>query len=188
MGQVSYEDTVRGITGECKDTLLKVRPEEVQTFIETLLSSQKVFFTGVGRVMLSLEAIAKRLAHLGIATYCVGQITEPAITDKDTLVVGSGSGESMIPVAMARKAKGFGAKIVYIGANPQSTMAKLADVTVRIPARTKLYLPDETQSIQPMTSLFEQCLLLLGDTAAKMIIEQNNIKMEELWRCHANLE
>ena len=188
MEQLSYEEIVGKITDECESTLLKIKPEEVQAFIEMMDASQKIFFTGVGRVMLSLEAIAKRFAHLGIKTYCVGQITEPAITDKDMLVVGSGSGESIIPVSIAKKAKKFGAKIAYIGANPQSTMAGIADVTVRIPARTKLYLPDETESIQPMTSLFEQCLLLLGDTVAKMIIAKNNINMKELWQYHANLE
>ncbi len=38
---------------------------------------------GVGRVKLALEAIAKRLAHLGVDTVMVGQITEPAICEKD---------------------------------------------------------------------------------------------------------
>ena len=60
-----------------------------------LTSAKRVFFVGVGRVLLSLEAIAKRYAHLGIDTVIVGQITEPAITKDDVLVVGSGSGETM---------------------------------------------------------------------------------------------
>ena len=39
-----------------------------------------------------------------------------------------------------------------------------------------------------MTSLFEQCVLLLGDILAKMIVESRNIDMKALWQCHANLE
>lgn len=102
--------------------------------------------------------------------------------------MGSGSGESVIPVSIAKIAKKYGAKIIYIGSNPESTMAGMADVFVRIPARTKLYLEDETESVQPMTSLFEQSLLLFGDTVAKLIIDKNNINIKDLWQFHANLE
>lgn len=59
---------------------------------------------------------------------------------------------------------------------------------VRIPVRTKNYLEDEIDSVQPMTSLFEQSLLLFGDVVAKMIIDERQIDMKSLWRYHANLE
>ena len=59
---------------------------------------------------------------------------------------------------------------------------------VRIPVRTKLYLEDEIASVQPMTTLFEQSVLLLGDVIAKMIIEERQLDMKSLWRYHANLE
>ena len=67
-------------------------------------------------------------------------------------------------------------------------MKEHTDVFVRIPVSTKLGLPNEVPSIQPMTSLFEQSLLLLGDTIALMIIKEKDINMKELWQYHANLE
>jgi 6-phospho-3-hexuloisomerase len=67
-------------------------------------------------------------------------------------------------------------------------MKDIADFMVRIPVRTKLYLEDEIDSQQPMTSLFEQTLLLLGDIVAKIIIDRKNINLKELWQFHANLE
>ena len=39
-----------------------------------------------------------------------------------------------------------------------------------------------------MTSLFEQSLLLLGDAAAKMMIDRRALDMKALWQYHANLE
>jgi len=54
--------------------------------------------------------------------------------------------------------------------------------------RTKNYLDDEIDSNQPMTSLFEQTLLLLGDIVAKMLIEREDLDMKALWQYHANLE
>ena len=110
------------------------------------------------------------------------------MTDRDILIVGSGSGESLVPVAIARKAKSIGGKIVHIGSNPQSSLAPITDLMVRIPVQTKLYLADEIVSNQPMSSLFEQALLLLGDAVAAMIVAQKNIELKKLWAYHANLE
>lgn len=183
-----YAQTVRVILDELNEALDSVDDGSTEEFLSMLENAEQVFFIGVGRVMLSLEAISKRLAHLGIRAHVVGEITEPAITERDMLVVGSGSGESLVPVAIARKAKSLGAKLVLIGGNSKSTIAQMADLFVRIPVQTKLALPGEIVSQQPMTSLFEQSLLLYGDALAAMIIARHGIDAKKLWRCHANLE
>lgn len=168
--------------------LKSVEPQSIEKLVDEILNAEQVFFVGVGRVFLALQSIAKRLAHLGIQTHCVGEITEPALTDKDLLVVGSGSGSSLVPLNIAKKAKTVGAGIVHIGSNPCSEMKDIADFMVRIPVRTKLYMDNEIESKQPMTTLFDQALLIMGDTIAKMIIEERCLDMKELWKYHANLE
>ena len=95
---------------------------------------------------------------------------------------------SLFPLGIAKKANAIGAKIVHIGSNPNSEMKDLCEFMVRIPVRTKFYLEDEIDSCQPMTSLFEQSVLLLGDVLAKMIIERKQLDMKGLWQYHANLE
>lgn len=162
--------------------------ESTQRLLEEILVARQVFFVGVGRVLLSLQAVCKRFNHLGISAYFVGEVAEPAITQQDLLIVGSGSGESIVPVCIARKAKQLGAHVALIGSNAQSTLAKTADLFVRIPVQTKLGKADELFSVQPMTSLFEQTLLLYGDSLAKLIIEQKQLDMGALWQHHANLE
>ncbi len=188
MSELNFNDECKLIVEELNKALGQVDNAQVATLIDSIKAAEKVFFVGVGRVLLSLEAIAKRLAHLGIKTYIVGQITEPAITDKDLLIVGSGSGETAFPLIIAKKAKQYNAKVVHIGANPESSMKEFSDAFVRIPVATKIGRPDEVPSIQPMTSLFEQSLLLLGDTVALMLIKEKNIDMKSLWQYHANLE
>lgn len=77
----------------------------------------------------------------------------------------------------------------HIGANPTSSMAEYEDVFIRLRCRTKFYLPDEIVSKQPMSSLFEQSLLLLLDSVAMNIIERQEITdLHTLWKYHANLE
>jgi|SRR5699024_6664960 len=185
---MKYKSAQEKIVAELSDSLGSISEDEVQELVKMIKSADKVFFVGVGRVLLSLQAIAKRLAHIGIDTIVVGQITEPAITEKDLLIVGSGSGESTFPLAIAKKAKSYNSSVSHIGSNPDSSMNSYSDHFVRIPVQTKLNRDGEVQSIQPMTSLFEQSLLLLGDTVALMIIEEDKINMKELWQYHANLE
>lgn len=183
-----YPDTVRIVLAEIEEALGAVDRNSVEKFVTSLLEADQVYFVGVGRVLLSLKAICKRLAHLGIKTHYVGEVTEPAITKKDLLVVGSGSGASLIPLEIAKKAHAIGAKIIHVGSNPDSDMKGVCEFMVRIPVRTKKYLEDEIPSVQPMTSLFEQSLLLFGDVVAKMIIDERKLDMSGLWKYHANLE
>ncbi|KMY52331.1 sugar isomerase [Peribacillus loiseleuriae] len=187
---MNYWEVSKDIINELGNTLGNTNREEVEQLIAEIQKAEKVFFVGVGRVLLSLEAIAKRLAHLGIKTYIVGQITEPAITERDLLIVGSGSGETAFPLIIAKKAKQFKATVAHIGANSQSSMREYTDLFIKIPVSTKLHLPGEIPSVQPMTSLFEQSLLLLGDTIALMMIKEKDKDkdMHSLWQYHANLE
>ncbi len=184
-----YEAASSQVIEELDKTLKSIRSEELEKLVEAILQADQVFFVGVGRVMLALQCVCKRLAHLGIKAHYVGEITEPAIKKEDLLIVGSGSGGSLFPLGIAKKARAtVDCKIVHIGSNPNSEMKDIADFMVRIPVRTKYYLDDEIDSCQPMTSLFEQSVLLVGDILAKMIIEQKQLDMKSLWQYHANLE
>ena len=79
----SFHECERIIINELSDVLGNVDETQIDQLTDLITGARKVFFVGVGRVELALEAIAKRLAHLGIDTVMVGQITEPAICDKD---------------------------------------------------------------------------------------------------------
>ncbi len=184
-----YKATCESVFEELQKTMASIDTDSLERLTEDILNAEQVYFVGVGRVLLSLQCICKRLAHLGIKAHYVGEITEPAITKNDLLIVGSGSGGSLFPLGIAKKARSaVDCKIVHIGSNPNSEMKDIADYMVRIPVRTKFYLEDEIDSCQIMTSLFEQSVLLLGDILAKMIVDSRNINMKELWQFHANLE
>lgn len=186
--QNMYVPCSKLILEECGAAVLAVNPKTVENYIRRVEAARKVFFVGVGRVLLSLEAIGKRYAHLGIDTVIVGQITEPSITEKDVLIVGSGSGETAIPLAIAKKARQIGAAVIHIGSNPISSMKMYEDLFVRIPVESRGKAEDEIRSKQPMTSLFEQSLLLFGDITALMIIREKHLDLKQLWEFHANLE
>jgi 6-phospho-3-hexuloisomerase len=184
----AYSESLALVLDECDEALKQVDIAKVEKFIELLLIAERVFFVGTGRVLLSLQSMSTRLRHVGLETYHVGQTAEPPITERDLLIIGSGSGESIFPVAVAKRAKELGVRIVHIGSNPMSSLKDITDLFIRIPARTKLNLADEIDSKQPMSSLFEQCLLLFGDIVANMLIHRKGLTPATLWSRHANLE
>jgi 6-phospho-3-hexuloisomerase len=185
----SYAESRSIILEELRTALQSVASQEVDAFVHMICDAENVFVVGVGRVLLMLQAFSKRLNHLGISSYYVGEVNEPAITPSDILVVGSGSGESVVPLQIVKLAYSLGVKVVHIGSNRKSSMAQYEHLFVRIPCRTKLELSDEIPSQQPMSSLFEQSVLILGDILACMIMQKKQITdMHALWKQHANLE
>ena len=111
---------------ECSEALVRIEDSQSEELIRAILEADQIFFVGVGRVLLSLQSICKRFAHLGLKAHYVGEITEPAITEKDLLIAGSGSGESIFPVEIVKKAKKIGAKIAWIGSNKESTFTSIS--------------------------------------------------------------
>ena len=80
-------------------------------------------------------------------------------------------------------------KIAHIGCIPDNPISPITDVFVRIPCKNKKAMDDVVPSKQPMTTLFEQCVLLLGDIVAVMILAKRGVEVtEDLWFGHANLE
>jgi len=176
------------VIAEVTIALDRIDSLQLAELIDAIEAADKVFYIAVGRVLLAMKALAKRLAHLGVRIYCVGDITEPALTEKDLLIVASGSGESIIPVVIARKAKSLNARIAHIGSNPDSSLKPITDIFLRIPVKTKLDKPDELKSMQPMTTLFDQTLYLLGDVMSMVIARRKGLDPNRLWVYHANLE
>jgi len=173
---------------EIKETLEEVEEKEVEHLVDSILSAEKVFVVGVGRVMFIMRSLAKRMKHLGIDVHVVGETVEPPIGAKDLLLAGSASGETMVTITIARIARERGARIGIITSSTQSKLKELADICVRIPCPTKLHLPDESRSFQPMGNLFEQSLLIFGDCIAMLLQKRRAITQEQMWNAHANLE
>jgi len=188
MEEMSFQEIKSDVGKEIELSLSKIDEKEVEDFINLILSHKKIFVIGVGRVMLMLQAFAKRLKHLGLDSYVVGETTVPAIGEKDILIAASGSGETLTTVNTAKLAQNQGAKVALITSSSHSTLKELADASVRIPSPTKLHLSEEISSKQPMTTLFEQCLLIFSDCISMIIEKKLNISEEKMWKVHANLE
>ncbi|MCX7017517.1 MAG: SIS domain-containing protein [bacterium] len=183
-----YRELAATITAEVHAVLDKVDSVEVDRLVDELSGARRVFIFAVGRVMLALECLGKRLGHLQIDCQIVGAVTEKPIGPEDLLLIASGSGESKLPAEITRIAKAKSARIGLITAADDSTIKRLSDFSLRMPCSTKTDPSCGIRSIQSMSTLFDQCLHLLGDVIAIKLQERRGLSNEELWKYHANLE
>lgn len=195
----NYEINTSIVVEEIKKALLAIPNDQTTNLINQIIKADRVFLVAIGRVSLSLQCFGKRLSHLGIKVELVGSLTEKPATTKDLLIVASGSGESLIPVQIAKKAKQIKCKILLITAAKKSTIRKISNFVVELHSPTKLIVKNELEnlfdsasktekSIQPMSTLFDQALHIYGDVVSLGIIEKLKINKNKLWKYHANLE
>lgn len=178
--------------------------EEVDKFVDILLSGRlrriqdglpkkKVLCYGAGRMGLSIRAFAMRLNHLGIPAYFFGDTYIPPFTKDDIVVLVSNSGETrtVVSIANAVTAK-CQAEIVAITANPNSTLAKYANHVVTFKScnggLNSADDPSKINSIQPMTTLTEQAMLIFFDLVVLELIRAGNIDIEGCKKFHSNIE
>jgi 6-phospho-3-hexuloisomerase len=194
-----YHKNSKLIIDEISDIISKVSLKQTDTLINQILTSNRIFLIAIGRVNLSLQCFGKRLAHLGLKIELVGSLTEKPASKGDLLIVASGSGESIVPLEITKKAKKIGCKILHITSAKKSSIRKLANYVVELNTPTKKIkikmkesLSDSISktktSIQPMSTLFDQVLHIYGDVVSTQIIEKLKLNKINLWKNHANLE
>jgi len=183
------KDAIAGIVTEVGDCLRKVREENLAQALLQISGAKRVFLAGSGRSALGIRGFAMRLMHLGMDAHLVGETTTPPISAADCLVIGSGSGRTPGLVAVAEKARAIGASIVVFTIDANSPIAAQAKTVVDIPAVSpKARNAPRGQSLQPMGSLFEQCLFLLLDALVLALMREKNVTAAEMFERHANLE
>ena len=122
-----------------------------------------------------------RLSQAERTVYVVGETVTPAITDGDLLILASASGKTESVCMYARIAAEAGADILAITATPLSRLTAQAQECVYLDAPTKDNFNDTDD---PMGTLFEQALLLLGD----LIVRELQEDVAQMRARHANLE
>jgi 6-phospho-3-hexuloisomerase len=162
-------------------------PKMLAAFAELIADAPRVFVLGAGRSGLALRMTAMRLMHLGHDVHVVGEVTAPAIAAGDLLLTASGSGTTGGIVRAAQTAASVGARVAAMTTDPESSLAKLADVAIIIPAAGKLDRSG-TASAQYAGGLFEQAVVLIGDALFHALWQRSGQSADELWPRHANIE
>ncbi|SMQ86669.1 6-phospho-3-hexuloisomerase [Bacillus sp. OV166] len=176
------------IVKELNRTIDLIAEDEAEKLVERILESKKVFVAGAGRSGFMAKSFVMRLMHMGIDAFVVGETVTPSLEEDDILVIASGSGETKSLVSMAEKAKTINASVAVVTISPESTIGKLSDVAIKIPAKPKAGADSDYKTIQPMGSLFEQTLLLFFDAVILRIMSKKGLESGVMYGRHANLE
>jgi 6-phospho-3-hexuloisomerase len=176
------------IVNELNRTINLISDDEAERLVDRILESKKVFVAGAGRSGFMAKSFVMRLMHMGLDAYVVGETVTPSVQEDDILIIASGSGETKSLVSMADRAKSLNAAVAVVTISPESTIGKLSDLAIKIPAKPKAGADSDYKTIQPMGSLFEQTLLLFFDAVILRIMNKKGLESGVMYGRHANLE
>jgi 6-phospho-3-hexuloisomerase len=174
--KLNYE----AILNELDNTLKTSDFTDLENFIAKIISASNIVVFGSGRVGLMMQTFAMRLNHLGLDSYFLGEISLPATGQGDLLVIGSGSGNTQSVVSIAEIARSKGLDVICITANVNSRIAGFSSSLMHLNCQTKESVAESKLSIQPMTTIFEQSLLIFLDALVLELMEtlgENNQSM-----------
>ncbi|MEM5014843.1 6-phospho-3-hexuloisomerase [Metabacillus indicus] len=176
------------ILKEIETVLGKIDDGQLIAIAEELNKNRRIFVTGEGRSGLMAKSFAMRLMHLGAEVYAVGETITPGMSGDDILVAVSGSGKTKSVLWTAEKAKELGCFVLAVTADPEGPLAETAFMSLHVPAATKYRKEGEQPTVQPLGSLFDQCVHLLFDAICLKYADLKKVSNEQAFLKHSNVE
>jgi len=146
-----------------------------------------IFIYGAGRSGFIGRCFAQRLMHLGIKSCFISDAITHRYTERDLLIIISGSGETTSPKSIANKAKEIGGRIALFTGNLKSSIAKISDLIIKIEGKSKDQATFQ-ESFAPYTSLFDISTLAILDSIGGILMEILGVTEEDIDSRHASIE
>ena len=176
------------ILNELKDTLQTSDFTDLENFIMRITSASNIVVYGAGRVGLIMQSFAMRLNHLGLNSFFVGEISLPATGKGDLLIIGSGSGNTKSVVSIVEIARHKELDVICVTANINSRIASLSSSFIHLNCHSKDSVAKSKFSIQPMTTIFEQSLLIFLDALVLQLMQRLGENNESMLKRHNVIE
>jgi len=189
---------VKAISQEISKNMVHVLEEideiQIEKVIDEILKAKKIFVLGVGHSELIGKVLAMKLAHLGFSSYVVGDVTTPSLKRGDLLLAISQSGETSTILALVRKAKSLGGKVVAVTSSSQSTLSELADISLGVAARIEgiefpvLSLLGDKEHKNMSGALFGMNIFILFYGLVCELVARTGQSPQKIDSRHANIE
>lgn len=180
----AHREAAHYILNQVRATVDNVDDTEVRRFIELMRAAKTVIVFGRGRSGFVGRGFTVRLTHLGVPAYFVGETVSPPVHEDDVVVLLSGSGETFSVVVTGQVAKKLGSKIVTITGQPDSTLAKLADLTILLRTPTG----ERQRALAPLGTLYEDACAVFLDGVVAELMRLTGATEESMRARHATLE
>lgn len=189
--QERFNQTMLEIVHQVEENAKIINFNDILNTIDLILhihdQNKKIFVYGAGRSGFIGRCFAQRLMHLGIKSCFISDAVTYHYEETDLLVLISGSGETTSTVAIAKKAKEIGGKIILLSNNPKSTIGVISDCTIDIKGKSK----DEAlsrETLAPYTSLFDISTLAVLDSIGGVLMNKLGVTEVDIDKRHASLE
>jgi 6-phospho-3-hexuloisomerase len=176
------------VLGEIRAVADRVDERDLQRLADSVMAAPRVFVTGEGRSGFMAKAFAMRLMHLGIPVHVIGETTTPAVGSGDLLVAVSGSGTTAGTVRAATAAVQAGAHAYAVTSDAESPLATNAENALIIPGATKGRRAGEPETVQPLSSLFDQVTHVTLDVVCLIVARRHGVDNAVAAKAHANTE
>jgi 6-phospho-3-hexuloisomerase len=173
-----FTRAIRDLSGAVE----RIDGRDVDRVVSCISNARHVSVFGCGREGLQIRGFAMRLFHLGRSVSVVGDMTTPAITKGDLLLVTAGSGMLSTALALVGVAKAAGAHVLTITAEPEGPVPKM------LPAQTMASDHGENISILPMGSVYEGALFVLFEVIILKLKSSLKVTDQVMRSNHTNLE
>ena len=182
-------DVFGNALGELGAVLSRVDQGAVDQACRMLADARRIAVYGCGREALQMKGFAMRLFHLGLPVSVVGDMTAPALGERDVFFASSGPGETATVLALMKVAHGARAKNLLVTAQPKASAADLADFMLVVPAQTRADDQGTARtSVLPMGSVFEGALFLLFEIMVLKLKDMLDVSPEAMRARHTNME
>ncbi|MEA2025339.1 MAG: 6-phospho-3-hexuloisomerase [Chloroflexota bacterium] len=155
--------------------------------LEAITSARRVMLFGNGRERLMMQALAMRLYHLGLDVCMYGDMEAFPLGPGDLFLCAAGPGEISTASALCGVAKGAGARVLVVTAEPDGATSVMADDLLVIPAQT-MARDIGGASVLPMGSLFEGAMFLVFEVLILKLRDVFGESAETMRARHTNME
>lgn len=181
---MNHREAAHYILNQVRATVDNVGDAEVGRLLDLVQSAKSVVVFGRGRSGFVGRGFVVRLLHIGIPAYFVGETVSPPVHEDDVVVLLSGSGETFSVVVTGQTAKRLGSKIVSITGSPDSTLAKMSELTILLRTPTG----DRQRALAPLGTLYEDACAVFLDGVVADLMRLKGATEESMRARHATLE
>lgn len=186
---MSLSDLATRAAGEIRDAVAAIDPTAMDGMVEEIAQARRIVCHGVGREGLMMRALAMRLYHMGLDAHVVGDMSCPPVGAGDLLLVSAGPGGFSTVNGLIGVARGAGARIGCVTAQPDGSAPQAADRVLTIPAQTMANdRGAAATSVLPMGSLFEGAQYLAFELLILALRDRLGVDPLAMRARHTNLE
>jgi 6-phospho-3-hexuloisomerase len=179
--------TIGRVGAELADFAAVLDDAVLDPLVAAITDARRVMVYGCGREGLMMKGLAMRLSHLGLDACVQGEMAAFALGQGDLFLCAAGPGSLSTATALCGVAKGAGATVFVITAEPGGETARAADQLLLIPAQTMARDLGGT-SLLPMGSLFEGALFVVFEALVLRLRDALGETAETMRARHTNME